>query len=58
MKNNNANDLIEGAKLASSIQPGFALLKSLAQSKSLIVMMIIGLVFFGGFAMFLIKMAS
>ena len=54
MKQKTKDDLM----MASGTLTWFALLQSMAKSKGLTIMVIVGLVAFGGFAAFLIKMAG
>jgi hypothetical protein len=58
MDNQTKGDLKTSALLATSTLTPFALLKSMTQSKTLTVMVIIGAILFGGLAMFLFKMSG
>jgi hypothetical protein len=58
MDNQTKGDLKTSALLATGTLTPFALLKSMTQSKTLTVMVIIGVILFGGLAMFLFKMSG
>lgn len=44
--------------MATGLLTEYALFKSATQSKTLTIMLIVGLILFGGFALFLFKMAG
>jgi hypothetical protein len=58
MENKTKDDLKTCALLATGTLTQFALLKSMSQSKTLTVMVIVGVILFGGFALFLFKMSG
>jgi hypothetical protein len=58
MDNQTKDDLKTNALLATGTLTTFALLKSMTQSKTLTVMVVIGVILFGGLAMFLFKMSG
>jgi hypothetical protein len=58
MDNQTKDDLKTTALLATGTLTQFALLKSMSQSKTLTVMVIIGAILFGGLALFLLKMSG
>ena len=58
MDNQTKDDLKTSALLATGTLTQFALLKSMTQSKTLTVMVIIGAILFGGLALFLLKMSG
>ena len=51
-------NLAEAALIGTGLFSKFALLKSMTESKTLTIMVIIGLLFFSGFILFLVKMAG
>jgi hypothetical protein len=58
MDNQTKDDLKTGALLATGTLTQFALLKSMTQSKTLTIMVIVGAILFGGLALFLFKMSG
>lgn len=58
MKKQTKEDLKHYAMLGTGTLTEFALLQSMAKSKGLTIMVIVGLVAFAGFAAFLFKMAG
>jgi len=52
------NELKKNAQIATGTLTGFALIKSMTQSKTLTVMVCMGLLGFSGFIFFLMKMAN
>jgi hypothetical protein len=58
MNKQTKEDLVEAALIGTGLLSKFALLKSMAESKTLTVMVIVGLLFFSGFTLFLVKMAG
>ena len=58
MDNQTKDDLKTSTLLATGTLTQFALLKSMTQSKTLTVMVIIGTILFGGLALFLLKMSG
>ncbi len=58
MDNQTKDDLKAGALLATGTLTQFALLKSMTQSKTLTIMVIVGAILFGGLALFLFKMSG
>jgi hypothetical protein len=58
MNKQTKEDLVEAALIGTGLLSKFALLKSMAESKTLTVMVIVGLLFFSGFTLFLVEMAG
>jgi hypothetical protein len=58
MDNQTKDELKTSALLATGTLTGFAILKTMTQSKTLTVMVIIGSILFGGLAIFLFKMSG
>ena len=58
MDNQTKDDLKTSALLVTGTLTQFALLKSMTQSKTLTVMVIVGAILFGGLALFLFKMSG
>jgi hypothetical protein len=58
MDNQSKDDFKTSALLATGTLTQFALLKSMTQSKTLTVMVIVGAILFGGLALFLFKMSG
>jgi hypothetical protein len=58
MDNQTKDDLKTSALLATGTLTQFALLKSMTQSKTLTIMVIVGAILFGGLALFLFKMSG
>lgn len=58
MNKQTKEDLAEAALIGTGLLSKFALLKSMEESKTLTVIVIVGLLFFSGFILFLVKMAG
>ena len=58
MKKQTKENLVESALIGTGLLSQFALLKSMTESKTLTIMVIIGFLFFSGFILFLVKMAG
>ncbi|MFS1422877.1 hypothetical protein [Shewanella sp. 10N.286.48.B5] len=58
MNKQSKENLAEAALIGTGLLSKFALLKSMTESKTLTIMVILGLLFFSGFILFLVKMAG
>ncbi|GIU13684.1 MULTISPECIES: hypothetical protein [unclassified Shewanella] len=58
MNKKTKENLTEAALIGTGLLSKFALLKSMTESKTLTTMVILGLLFFSGFILFLVKMAG
>ncbi len=58
MNKQTKENLAEAALIGTGLLSKFALLKSMTESKILTIMVILGLLFFSGFILFLVKMAG
>ncbi|MGI2111593.1 hypothetical protein ACRN9C_19705 [Shewanella frigidimarina] len=58
MNKQTKENLAEAALIGTGLLSKFALLKSMTESKTLTIMVILGLLFFSGFILFLVKMAG
>lgn len=58
MNKKTKENLAEATLIGTGLLSKFALLKSMTESKTLTIMVILGLLFFSGFILFLVKMAG
>ncbi|MGI2110721.1 hypothetical protein ACRN9C_15140 [Shewanella frigidimarina] len=58
MNKQTKENLAEAALIGTGLLSKCALLKSMTESKTLTIMVILGLLFFSGFILFLLKMAG
>ncbi|PMG51077.1 hypothetical protein [Shewanella sp. 10N.286.52.B9] len=58
MNKQSKENLAEAALIGTGLLSKFALLKSMTESKTLTIMVVLGLLFFSGFILFLVKMAG
>jgi hypothetical protein len=58
MNKKTKENLAETALIGTGLLSKFALLKSMTESKTLTIMVILGLLFFSGFILFLVTMAG
>ncbi|WP_064792090.1 hypothetical protein [Shewanella woodyi] len=58
MNKQTKENLTEATFIGTGLLSKFALLKSMTESKTLTIMVILGLLFFSGFILFLVKIAG